>query len=105
MTKATPLWIGILVTAWPVLAQVQSGRIVGAVTDPNKAVIPNATVVITNTATNQAQTLTTNEIGEFVLTPVNPGIYTVAVTAPGFARAEVNQVEVIVGQSARVDVA
>ena len=89
------------VAAW---TQVQSGRIVGSVTDPNKAVIPNASVVITNTGTNQSQTIATNGTGEFVLTPVNPGLYTVRVTAPGFSRAEVNNVEVVVGQSALVNV-
>src|SRR5436853_1559430 len=87
--------------AW---AQVQAGRIVGTITDPNKAVVPNAKIVITNTATNQAQSLTTNSAGDFVLTPVNPGIYHIEVTASGFGTAEVNNVEVIVGQSARADV-
>ena len=91
----------VCVAAW---TQVQSGRIVGSVTDPNKAVIPNAPVVITNMGTNQSQTVSTNGTGEFVLTPVNPGLYTVRVTAPGFSRAEVNNVEVSVGQSALVNV-
>src|ERR1700687_3131796 len=86
------------------LAQVQAGCIVGTVTDPNKAVVPNAKVVITNTATNQAQNLTSNSAGEFVLTPVNPGFYNVAVSASGFGTSAVSGVEVIVGQSARVDV-
>lgn len=93
-----------LVAAAPMLAQVQSGRIVGTVYDPNRAVVPNAKVVITNSATNQPQTLTSSETGDFVLTPVDPGIYRVEVTAPGFSTAAVNKVEVIVGQSARVDV-
>ncbi|MBZ5626966.1 MAG: carboxypeptidase-like regulatory domain-containing protein [Acidobacteriia bacterium] len=85
-------------------AQIQTGRIVGTVYDPNKAVVPNAAVVITNTATNQAQSVTTNGAGDFVLTPVNPGVYRVEVTAKGFGTAQVNSVEVVVGQSARVDV-
>src|SRR5258708_3677047 len=103
--KAAKLLVVFVLSAATSMAQVQAGRIVGTVTDPNKAVVPNAQVVITNTATNQAQTVTTNCAGELVLTPVNPGIYRVSVTASGFATAEVNNVEVIVGQSARVDVA
>ena len=86
-------------------AQIQSGRIVGTVTDPNGAVVPNAKVVITNTGTNEAQSLASNGSGDFALTPVNPGIYRVTITAPGFARAEIAALEVIVGQSARADVA
>src|SRR5260370_4851055 len=86
------------------LGQIQAGRIVGTVTDPNKAVVPNVKVLITNTATKQAQNLTSNSSGEFVLTPVNPGFYDVAVSASGFGTSEVKRVEVLVGQSARVDV-
>src|SRR5205823_11410163 len=67
--------LAILATSPVAFAQVQAGRIVGTVTDPNRAVVPNAKVVITNTATNQAQTLITNGAGDFVLTPVNPGVY------------------------------
>ncbi len=101
--KAATLFAAAMLSGLALFAQIQAGRIVGTVTDPNTAVVPNASVVITNTGTNQKQSLTTNSVGEFVLTPVNPGIYSVSVTAPGFARAEVNNVEVIVGQSARVD--
>ena len=94
----------ILFSAATAFAQVQAGRIVGTVYDPNRAVVPNAVVTITNTATNQVQTLATSSIGDFVLTPVDPGIYRVAVNAKGFGGAVINNVEVIVGQSARVDV-
>ncbi|HXN21341.1 MAG TPA: TonB-dependent receptor [Candidatus Dormibacteraeota bacterium] len=95
----------LLATASVCFAQVQAGRIVGTVTDPSGAVVPDAKVVITNTATAQSQTLATNGAGDFVLTPVNPGIYRVEVSVSGFDTAQVNNVEVIVGQSARVDVA
>lgn len=102
--KALKLFIALALAAFACWGQVQAGRIVGTVTDPNKAVVPNAKVVITNTGTNQTQILTSNSSGDFVLTPVNPGIYRVEVSATGFGTAEVNNVEVIVGQSARVDV-
>jgi hypothetical protein len=94
----------ILTAAAAAFAQVQAGRIVGTVTDPNKAVVPNAKVVITNTGTNQARNLKSNGAGEFVLTPVDPGFYDVAITASGFGTSEVKGVQVLVGQSARVDV-
>ena len=74
------------------LGQIQAGRIVGTITDPNKAVVPNAKVVITNTGTRQAQSVTTNGGGEFVLTPVDPGLYTVTITASGFGTSAVNGV-------------
>ncbi|MDQ6678626.1 MAG: TonB-dependent receptor [Acidobacteriota bacterium] len=99
------LFLLLTVSASACFAQVQAGRIVGAITDPNRSVIPNATVTITNNGTNQIQTLTSNSAGDFVLTPADPGFYTIEVTAAGFASAEAKNVEVIVGQSARVDVA
>ena len=69
--------------AW---AQIQSGRITGTVFDPNKAVIPNASVTVTETATNVARQTTTNGSGAYVVPALNPGIYTMSVTAPGFGR-------------------
>src|SRR5713101_7415184 len=87
------LTLAVVATSPVWFAQVQAGRIVGTVTDPNKAVVPNAKVLITNIATNQAQTLTTNGAGDFVLTPVNPGVYRIEVTASGFGTAEINNVE------------
>ncbi len=84
--------------------QIQDGRIVGTVFDPNKAIVPNARVVITNSATNEAHELITNSAGDFVLTPAIPGFYHITVSAKGFGAAEIKSVEVIVGQSTRVDV-
>jgi hypothetical protein len=92
-------------TALPVLGQVQDGRIVGTVTDLNNSVVPNAKVAITSIKTNQVQTVTTNGAGDFVLTPVEPGGYNVVISAQGFGESQVQNVEVLVGQSARVDVA
>jgi carboxypeptidase family protein len=95
------LCLVLTVTAW---AQVQTGRIVGTVIDAQKAALPNATVTVTEAATNQTVTVTTNERGDFVVTPLNPGFYRVSVSSPGFQKTVINSVEVQVGQSARVDV-
>ena len=85
-------------------AQVQAGRIVGTVHDPSKAVLPNASIVVTDVATNLAVTVVTDERGGYVVTPLNPGVYRVTVTSPGFQTTVVNPVEVQIGQSARVNV-
>ena len=85
------------------LAQLNAGRIVGSVTDPSHAAAPAATVVVTDTATSLSVTVTSNERGDFVVTPLNPGVYRVTVTLDGFQTTVVESVEVQVGQSARVD--
>ena len=85
-------------------AQVETGRVVGTVTDPNHAAIANATVIVTNTATNGRNTVSTNERGDYTVTPLSPGHYDVAVSAPGFGSALMKNVEVQVNQSSRADV-
>jgi len=97
--------ISALIISLAAAAQVQSGRIVGTVTDPNGAVVPVAQITVTNAGTNQSQTVQSNETGVYVVTPLNPGLYSVKVTMQGFQTTTVNNVEIVVGQSARVDVA
>ena len=63
------------------------GRISGTVTDPNKAVLPNAQVTVTNEATNFARTVNTDENGYYVVTNLPAGTYTVAVQLAGFKKA------------------
>ena len=71
--------------------------------DPSKAVLPNASIVVTEVATNLSTTVVTDERGAYVVTPLNPGVYRVTVTSPGFQTTVVNSVEVQIGQSARVN--
>jgi hypothetical protein len=93
-----------LALATPSLAQLSAGRIVGTVTDPSKAAIPRATVVATDAATNVAVTVVTSDHGDFVVTPLNPGVYRLTVTLDGFQTAIIEAVAVQVGQSTRADV-
>ena len=90
--------------AAPAWSQVQSGRIVGTVRDAQQATVAKATVTVTSSATGQSLNVTTNDSGDYVVTPVNPGLYKVTVALGGFQTAVVNAVEVPVGQSVRVDV-
>ena len=90
--------------AAPAWSQVQTGRIVGNVRDAQQATVPRANVTVTSSATGQAVNVTTNDRGDYVVTPVNPGFYRVTVAMTGFQTAVVNAVEVPVGQSVRVDV-
>src|SRR2546428_7628194 len=105
MTRRTTLSLVLtLALAVPAWSQVQTGRIVGTVRDPQQATVPKATVLVTSSATGESRTVTTNERGDYVVTPVNPGRYEVQVMGPGFQTAVVTAVDVPVGQSVRVDV-
>src|SRR6266404_4832151 len=61
-----------------------AGTISGTITDANGAVIQNASVTITNAATNQSFTTTTSHEGTYVSPVLSPGNYSVTVNAPGF---------------------
>src|SRR5260370_32750570 len=65
-------------------AQNNKATIVGTVADPNGAVVANAKVVVTNTATGEARDVTTNDGGDYAITNLLPGVYKVTVEAKGF---------------------
>src|SRR4051812_38497157 len=68
-------------------AQDSRGTIAGIVTDPNGAVVPNASVVIKNVDTNVAVTLRTNDEGAYTLSTLSPGQYNVTASITGFKTA------------------
>lgn len=92
-----------LFTISAAFAQLQSGRIVGTIYDPNKAAVPGARVTVKDTATNISRQVTTNDAGDYVVTPLNPGVYSVSATAPGFETTVRSGIELVVGQGGRVD--
>ncbi|SFS07238.1 Carboxypeptidase regulatory-like domain-containing protein [Granulicella pectinivorans] len=85
------------------VGQVEQGRFVGRIADPSDSVVPGATVKVTNMGTNITQTAVTNESGEFVITPVQAGIYSLSITAAGFETTTASNIEVQVGQIVRED--
>jgi len=84
-------------------AQLQSGRILGTVFDPQGAGIPGATVTVTNLATNVARTTQTDSEGNYVITPIDPGNYRVSAEISGFQTAVREGLTLTVGQAARVE--
>ncbi len=92
-----------LVLPFAVMAQTERGAIVGIVTDATGAVVPGATVTITNLGNKTAQTLTTNGEGIYEAPFLPPATYVVSATAQGFATIVNNNVVVGVGQRVRVN--
>lgn len=81
---------------------VATGSIVGTVSDPSGAAISGAKVVVTNTATGQAISLTTNSAGVYNSGALSPGQYKVQVSAKGFSSLS-EVVPVQVGNTATVN--
>lgn len=92
-----------LLAGLPVRAQVNTGRILGTVTDQTGGVIAGAMVTVTNTETGVARNLVADQAGEYVAPNLNPGTYTVRATAMGFQTFQRQNVAVGLGQDARVD--
>ena len=88
-----------------VFAQTERGAITGVITDSTGAVVPGATVTITNLATNASQTLTTNEEGLYEAPFMLPATYKVTAGASGFSTSVVKELILNVGQRARLDLA
>ncbi len=77
-------------------AQALSG-IQGTITDETGAVVPNAQVTVTNTATNVASHAVTSSAGTFTITDLIPGSYSVRVEKTGFKAAVIQDVNVEAG--------
>ncbi len=74
------LWIGSMTTR----AQVTTATLYGTVVDPSGASVPGASVGVTNEGTQASFTASTDASGEFTLTFLPVGVYTVSVKAPNF---------------------
>ena len=82
----------------------QEATIVGTVTDPSGAAVPNASITITNNDTGVARTLPSNSDGQYVAPDLHIGHYTVRASASGFKVAEQKGITLNVGDRTRVDV-
>ena len=75
-----------------------SGDLHVTVRDPKGAMVTNAVVTVREQAKAFERSTNQNTEGEYRLVSLPPGVYTVTVDAPGFAKAEAKDVTVTVGQ-------
>ena len=95
-----PVPLAMMTLPHPVNAQTNTtGAIDGVISDPSGAIIPNAAVTIANAATGAAFKVTSGANGEFRVSQLPPGPYTVAVTANGFQTSK-QTIQVSAGQVA-----
>jgi hypothetical protein len=104
MSTAT-LAVAIFVTALPSALGAQTIRstVTGTVTDPNHAVVANATVTATHVATNIESTTKTNDEGLYTFTALAPGEYLISIAQTGFKRAQ-RTVVLQIAQATRLDI-
>ena len=81
-----------------------TGSIGGVVTNPNKEVVPSATVTARNAGTNKEETATTDDTGRFKVANLQPGIYAVTVNSTGFSQITQENVVVEVGRETSLEI-
>jgi carboxypeptidase family protein len=89
------------VPAWTQTAN--SALVLGIVSDAVGAVVPGATVALTNTATNETKTATTNSSGQYVFPNAAPGTYTLKIAKSGFATTTFSNIKLDVSRSYTYD--
>lgn len=94
----------ILVLAHSVLvAQVESAKVVGSIRDASGAVLAEARITVTNTDTNVSRSAVATNNGEYVVTELQPGTYSLVAEHEGFKKAVQAAVKLDVNQVVRVD--
>ena len=100
--KQSPQWINFVAIIFVMSltitglgrAQNSTAQILGSVTDSTGAVIPGATVTVTNTATGVSHSIKTGSSGTYIVSQLIPGPYSIKVEAPGFS-ASVDQIDAL----------
>ena len=92
------------ILAVPAWAQKDAGSIVGSVKDPSGAIVANAKVTITDVEHGQTSSTTTNTEGEFVVSPLRVGRYTVTVEQTGFKKAISDPISLDVQQRVAINI-
>lgn len=93
----------VLISSSGLWAQVITGTILGTVTDASGAVLSGATITAINVATGFSRVVTTGSAGDYEISFLPRGDYTVRVEHPGFKREERAHVNVAIGTKQRAD--
>ena len=93
----------LFVTSLSGIAQTVTGAVRGTITDPSGAIVPGATVTVTNVATGVNTSATTNQAGEYSIRFMQIGQYKLAVEASGFSKEVYGPFALEIDQDAKVD--
>src|SRR5262245_11179484 len=93
----------LILTAARAGAQQDAATVAGEVSDASGAVLPGATVTVTNVNTGIALTTVTNASGLYTLPGLRPGDYMVVIELPGFNRFVRTGITLQVAQVVRID--
>ena len=96
------VWCGVvlvfLTCCFSAMAQSSTSSVTGSVVDPQKNVIPGATVTLTNREKNFTRTQTTTDNGSFAFSLIPPGQYQIETEAKGFKKSVLTDVSALVAR-------
>ncbi len=99
------VWLLVIGLFLPLLANAQfNASIQGRVSDPTGALVPGATVTLTDNATNHQQTTVTSSAGIYTFNALPPNQFTLTVSAPGFQKKTLTSIQIIPEQANAVNV-
>ncbi len=101
--KISVLLLAVALSTLPAAAQIDTGSIVGTVTDPSGAVVPKVLVMATNEGTNIATSTQTNQQGQYVISDLKIGTYRIAAELAGFRKTVRTGIELHVQERLAVD--
>ena len=85
--------------------QVFTSNVTGSVTDPSANLVANAEVTVKNEATGDTRRTTTDASGRYTVSQLQPGLYDLTVSAPGFKKFVKSQIHLEPGQTAEQNAA
>ena len=103
VTAVCAIALSWMLSVVPAPAQAVRATVLGTVTDRTGAVLPGATVTITNTDTKVAQTTVSDSQGHYTLTNLLPAPYDIEATLSGFQTVVRSGVRLVVGSESVVD--
>src|SRR5215831_10269090 len=84
--------------------QADKSRVVGVVADPSGAVIPNATIKITDDKTSAEREVRSDDRGYYIISNLNPSDYTIVAQSANLGPAEYKEIHLSVGQERTLNI-
>ncbi len=94
-------WLAMPVSGW---TQDATGRIIGTISDPSGAVVPDVQITAINTATQENRKAVTNQDGYFQILALPIGTYKLTAEHQGFLTVVSDEHKLLINQALRIDV-
>ncbi len=101
---ASTVMLSMVLSLVPCAWAQENATIVGTIVDASNAVVPNADITLTNTATSQVRTATSNSSGIYLFANVGVGHFTLNATAKGFQKYVKTDIVVNTDQTLKEDI-